>query len=509
VDTHLNTSGATTNQVLSWTGSDYAWTAQTVAFGTADVDAHLNQSNPTSGYVLSWNGSDYAWVAQTGGSSYGDSDVDTHLNRSTATTGQLLSWNGSDYDWITSSAGGGSYADSDVDAHLNRSTASSGEVLSWNGSDYDWVAQSGGGGGGLADVVDDTTPQLGGNLDLNSRNITGTGNINITGTITTTSGGSVVPFYYANQAAFPNATTYHGAVAHSHADGAMYFAHGGSWVKLADTTAATTSAAGLMAAADKTKLDGIEASADVTDTANVTAAGAVMDSELADEAAVKAINQGLTTTSNVEFNDLALAGDLQVNGSTTTVGTTNMAVADSLIELSNGFTGTPVNDAGIVIERGTGDNAFIGWDESDDKFVLGTGSFTGIDTGNLTITKGDVALGTLTTAVGGTDVDVRTAAAYQQGTAADIVGGATLYNATAAITLTMDTTKLGVGDIATIYAGNGNVTIAQDATYPFTTIKIDGNTAASTGNRTIASGSLATITVVSAGVAVIAGQGVS
>jgi len=35
-----------------------------------------------------------------------------------------------------------------------------------------------------ADVVNDTTPQLGGNLDLNSNNITGTGNIDITGTIT-------------------------------------------------------------------------------------------------------------------------------------------------------------------------------------------------------------------------------------------------------------------------------------------------------------------------------------
>ena len=31
---------------------------------------------------------------------------------------------------------------------------------------------------------------------------------------------------------------------------------------------------------DKTKLDGIEAGADVTDTANVTAAGALMDKEL-------------------------------------------------------------------------------------------------------------------------------------------------------------------------------------------------------------------------------------
>ena len=35
----------------------------------------------------------------------------------------------------------------------------------------------------LGNVVEDTSPQLGGNLDLNSQNITGTGGINITGTI--------------------------------------------------------------------------------------------------------------------------------------------------------------------------------------------------------------------------------------------------------------------------------------------------------------------------------------
>lgn len=42
--------------------------------------------------------------------------------------------------------------------------------------------------------------------------------------------------------------------------------------------------------AEKSKLTGIEASADVTDTANVTAAGALMDSELADLAGVKALD---------------------------------------------------------------------------------------------------------------------------------------------------------------------------------------------------------------------------
>ena len=41
-----------------------------------------------------------------------------------------------------------------------------------------------GAGGGLSDIVQDTTPQLGGNLDLNSKNITGNGAINIGGSIT-------------------------------------------------------------------------------------------------------------------------------------------------------------------------------------------------------------------------------------------------------------------------------------------------------------------------------------
>tara|TARA_R100001440_G_scaffold4448_1_gene10134 strand:- start:1999 stop:3756 length:1758 start_codon:yes stop_codon:yes gene_type:complete len=87
-------------------------------------------------------------------------------------------------------------------------------------------------------------------------------------------------------------------------------------------------------------------------------------------------------------DDLTVGGDLTVNGTTTTVATTNTVVSDSLIELANGTSGSPSNDAGIVIERGSANNAFIGFDESEDKFTMGTGTFTGADTGNLSITKG-------------------------------------------------------------------------------------------------------------------------
>ena len=39
----------------------------------------------------------------------------------------------------------------------------------------------------MENVIDDLTPQLGGNLDLNSKNITGTGNMTFTGILTSTS----------------------------------------------------------------------------------------------------------------------------------------------------------------------------------------------------------------------------------------------------------------------------------------------------------------------------------
>ena len=74
-------------------------------------------------------------------------------------------------------------------------------------------------------------------------------------------------------------------------------------------------------AADGTKLDGIEASADVTDTANVTAAGALMDSELTSEASVKALNQGVATTDSPAFAGLTVDTDtLAVDSTNNRVG---------------------------------------------------------------------------------------------------------------------------------------------------------------------------------------------
>ena len=99
-------------------------------------------------------------------------------------------------------------------------------------------------------------------------------------------------------------------------------------------------------------------------------------------------DQALATSSNVQFGNLTLSGNLTVNGSTTTVNSTNTTLDDNLLELNSGATSN-ANDTGIIMERGsTGDNAIIAWDESADKFVVGTTTATASDTGDLTIATG-------------------------------------------------------------------------------------------------------------------------
>lgn len=61
-------------------------TYQPVGNLNADIDGHLNVSGATSGQILSWDGSDYAWVAdQTGG---GGSGLQSR-NTATATTSSI------------------------------------------------------------------------------------------------------------------------------------------------------------------------------------------------------------------------------------------------------------------------------------------------------------------------------------------------------------------------------------------------------------------------------------
>ena len=112
------------------------------------------------------------------------------------------------------------------------------------------------------------------------------------------------------------------------------------------------------------------------------------------------IGQAVATSDNVEFadvtasGDVVITGDLTVNGSTVTNSATNTTIEDALIELGSGNSGANSNDLGLILERGTtGDNVFMGWDESIDRVRFATTTDSGGSTGDLSLTNANVQAG--------------------------------------------------------------------------------------------------------------------
>ena len=195
IDTHLNVSGATTNQMLKWTGTDYAWVTSTDSDTTytagsgltltgtvfsltggavtpssatafTNKTGNISQWTNDAGYLTSETDSQTLSLSGTTLSISTGNNVDlgaltlddfADVTISSVSDGQFLTYNNSSGDWtnstvsiptltsqLTNDAGfitsASTYDNSDVDAHLNQSNPTSGYVLSWNGSDYAWVS---------------------------------------------------------------------------------------------------------------------------------------------------------------------------------------------------------------------------------------------------------------------------------------------------------------------------------------------------------------------------------
>jgi hypothetical protein len=169
--------------------------------------------------------------------------------------------------------------------------------------------------------------------------------------------------------------------------------------------------------------------------------------------------------------DLTVTGNLTVNGTTTTLSTTNSIVSDSLIELNNGA-GSNANDLGFIFERGsTGDNAAFIWDESADKFTLGTTTATGASTGNLTVSAGTLVAdleGNVTGDVtGNADTATALSSAVTVALSGDVTGSATFTSAgdTATISTTIAANSVALGTDTT---GNYVATLADAGSSQFT-----------------------------------------
>ncbi len=134
----------------------------------------------------------------------------------------------------------------------------------------------------------------------------------------------------------------------------------------------------------------------------------------------------LTLPDDVQIADsLTVAGNLTVNGTLTSLDTTNLDIEDNLFQLNAGLTGSPVNDSGMLINRGTADNGIFMWDESVDKFTLGLTTADGTATGNITLNS----LGTLVANIEGnvTGAVTGTVSSLSNHDTDDLAEGSNLY----------------------------------------------------------------------------------
>lgn len=181
------TTGVTNGQVLKYNGTSWAPADDNNSGGggtnyaDANVDVHLNTSTASSGEVLSWNGSDYDWVAQSGGSTQslswnaGTSTISisdgnsidlsvlktshdtlpelTDVTITSPTSGQVLKYNGTA--WINS-------ADADTNTD-SQDISISGNVITISGSgttvDLTSAIATGGGNYGDSNVATYLTAQ--------------------------------------------------------------------------------------------------------------------------------------------------------------------------------------------------------------------------------------------------------------------------------------------------------------------------------------------------------------
>ena len=84
------------------------------------------------------------------------------------------------------------------------------------------------------------------------------------------------------------------------------------------------------------------------------------------------INIGDVTGRTFTFRDnVVITGNLTVSGNTTTTTSETLNIEDNLITLNSNVTGTPSENGGIEVERGSSTNSSIIWDESNDIWKAG------------------------------------------------------------------------------------------------------------------------------------------
>ena len=286
-------------------------------------------------------------------------------------------------------------------------THTAGDIIwTWNGSSWESTVV----GTGMDNVVEDTTPQLGGALDTNGNNIT-------------FSGSNKAEFGAAQDLAIWHNGNH--SIVRETGTGDLYLQSDNNVILATDSGTKKMIKGIGNGATELYHNDNLRLN---TSTSGITVNGEVHTEGATPHLTLKRTNNanvptlrfkgsGGTTGASIDFDgtsgdsntlivktydgvslaerfrvghtattvagNLVVSGDFTVNGTTTTVNTTEMTVSDNIITLNNDVTGAPSENAGIEVERGSSSNVSIRWNETSDQweFTNDGASYTALGSG--------------------------------------------------------------------------------------------------------------------------------
>jgi len=178
-----------------------------------------------------------------------------------------------------------------------------------------------------------------------------------------------------------------------------------------------------------------------------------------------AIGQAVSTSSDVTFANMIVSGNLTVQGTTTSIDSATLSIADNVITLNSDVaTGSPTENAGIEVRRGASPTVALRWNETTDKWQTTNDGTTYYD---VITTNSQVAIteAAIITAVGADGAAGAVLSTNGSGDLSFVTSVPVANGGTGATTASGARTNLGLAIGSDVQAYNATLAAVANSTY--------------------------------------------